>query len=146
MKFNWGHGITIVFILFVGYILSFVYRSFFNQVDLVAEDYYAQEVAYQDRIDQTANAKYLDDKVHVVKTSEGVSFGFPASETMDDESGMLHFFRPSDEDMDLRIPIKLDEKSTQLIPLQLFHKGRYEVNISWRKDNKAFFIKKSIVI
>ena len=59
MKFTIGHAITIVFISFTVYILSFVYRSFTNEVDLVAEDYYAQEIAYQDRIDHIANAKHL---------------------------------------------------------------------------------------
>ena len=77
MKFTWGHAITLVFILFAGYILYFVYQSFQTNVDLVAEDYYAKEVAFQDRINQTANAVPFKDVIEVRVDEQGLILQFP---------------------------------------------------------------------
>lgn len=145
MKFTWGHGVTIAFILFMVYILSFVYRSFVNEVDLVAEDYYAQEIAYQDRIDDIANAKHLEDDIHVRQTSEGVEIAFPEEELIDAGSGTIQFFRPSDEELDIQVPLQLYEARQQL-PLQLFHKGRYKVNIAWKSNGEGRYITKEVVL
>jgi hypothetical protein len=144
MKFTWGHGITIVFVLFMVYILSFVYRSYVNEVDLVAEDYYAQEIAYQDRIDNIANARHLEDKIQVHRTSEGVEIRFPEEEMIDTGSGTIQFFRPSDEELDIQVPLQLSE-SIQQLPIQLFHKGRYKVNISWKSNGQGMYITKDLV-
>lgn len=144
-KFTWGHGVTIAFVLFVCYILSFVYRSFFNEVDLVAEDYYAQEIAYQDRIDHTSNANYVAMQIEVTKTVNGIVVRFPSSEQVDEGTGTIQFFRPSDEDLDVKVPLQLMNE-TQQLPLQLFRKGRYKVNLSWTNNGEGRYVTKEIII
>ena len=44
---NWGNRIILVFVCFIAFILSMVTRAFQQDFDLVAEDYYAQELNYQ---------------------------------------------------------------------------------------------------
>lgn len=48
MKFNWGHGIVLLMIGFVVFIATLVYGTFQERVDLSSEDYYQQEVDYDD--------------------------------------------------------------------------------------------------
>ena len=55
MKLNWGHYIVIGFIGFVILILFMVFRSYQHNNDLVSEDYYAEEIAFQDVIDKKSN-------------------------------------------------------------------------------------------
>lgn len=145
MKFTWGHGITISFVLFMVYILSFVYQSFVNKVDLVAEDYYAQEIAYQDRIDDKANAKHLTNEILVRRTTEGVEIAFPKDELIDAGTGTLQFFRPSDEGLDIQVPLQLTE-GHQALPLQLFQRGRYRVNFSWKNNGEGRYITKEVIL
>ena len=50
MKINWGTGIVLAFIGFIGFILYFVIRMSTDDSanhDLVTEEYYKKELSYQ---------------------------------------------------------------------------------------------------
>lgn len=51
MKFNWGHCIAVVLVIFASSILVFVYVASKQKNELVTEKYYEKAVAYQQRID-----------------------------------------------------------------------------------------------
>ncbi|WP_338039248.1 FixH family protein [Maribacter litopenaei] len=79
MKFNWGTGIVLAFIGFIGFILFFVVRmSTDNRAnhDLVTEDYYRQELAYQKEIDAQNNATKDINKLQVRKSPDGLEIRF----------------------------------------------------------------------
>ena len=49
-KINWGTGIVIAFVLFISFILYFVIKTSTDttyEYDLVAKDYYKDELEYQ---------------------------------------------------------------------------------------------------
>ena len=48
----------------VGLILTLVFMSYGQKVELVSADYYAQELKFQDKIDATNNAKTLSVGIH----------------------------------------------------------------------------------
>ena len=48
-KFHWGYGIALFFTAFVVFILTAVFTSTKENIHLVTEDYYAEELAYQKR-------------------------------------------------------------------------------------------------
>lgn len=54
MKFNWGTGITIFIVLFVVSMSAMVFKASQQNVDLVTEDYYEKELAFQDLKDKEA--------------------------------------------------------------------------------------------
>ena len=56
---NWGNKIILAFTLFVIFLGVLVYRSVNNNVQLVAPDYYEQELTYQHEIDKLKNEKEL---------------------------------------------------------------------------------------
>ena len=146
MKFNWGHGIFIGYAFFVVYILYFVYTSFSHDVDLVADDYYAQEVAFQDRIDQTTNGLKWESAIDLKKAEQGVKLSFSQDALADFNEGTIYFFRPSDVNMDITLPITLDQNGEFTIPYQLLNDGRYEAQLSWKGDDEEYFIKRTIFI
>ena len=63
---NWGKGLALalgIFALGMGFT---VYKVITLQGhDLVTEDYYAQEIAFQDKIDQTKRGLMLEDKAQL---------------------------------------------------------------------------------
>lgn len=146
MKFTWGHGITVGYILFVGYILYFVFTSFSQNIDLVAEDYYAQEIVFQDRIEATKNAEKYLANVQVEPSDEGLQIHFDEIVTADFQAGEIYFFRPSDAELDLKIPLTLDESGALLIPKQMLSTGRYEIQLSWKSSTEEYFLKRQVVI
>ena len=63
MKFSWGKAIFLVMTAFVLLMASFMYRAAFNQEELVAENYYEQEIKYQQQIDKLNRTGALGEAV-----------------------------------------------------------------------------------
>ena len=118
MKFNWGTGIVLAFIGFIAFIMYFVISMNFNEKynhDLVTEDYYKEELGYQNDIDKQNNTKELKENISYTKTDEGLVFIFP--ETFDPKkiTGKVFLYRPSNKHLDFETPISLS-KSNLLVP------------------------------
>lgn len=143
---NWGHGVMIAFILFAGYIIALVTGCFQQNIDLVAEDYYAQEVAYQDRIDDINNAKPFEDQIKIVQNEAGVSIQFPAGLANLVSNGSVKFFRPSDQKMDMILNLDQMVDGQLIVPITKFTNGKYEVQIQWDVQDQGYFVKKNLFI
>jgi hypothetical protein len=60
---NFGVKITALYLGFVALILTLVFMSFGQKVELVSKDYYAQEIAFQDKINSINNERSLNGRV-----------------------------------------------------------------------------------
>lgn len=148
MKLNWGNWIAAVYIAFVLFIGLMVYLAFGEKWDLVAEDYYEQELKYQDKIDRKANVfeEGLKPKLYVTEASLNIEF--PDSilnEVIDD--GKVEFFRPSDAAKDVTVTFDelADEKELR-VPLQILSKGKYLAKVSWKSGDKEYFYEQNVII
>ena len=131
---NWGWRIAIFYGTFVVFMVGMVVLAFQQDFDLVAEDYYEQEIAYQGRIDQLTNAKDDHQKV-MVSNSDGMvqlSFASPVQEVK------IHFFRPSDDTMDFKVE-EASVDSELNVPIDKFSKGKYLVKVEWKNNGKTYF-------
>lgn len=140
MKFHWGHGISIFVVAFMTMILYFLISSFSHTTDLVATDYYQQEVNYQEQINKEKNARHL--KIDMIIKSEGLHIQFP--EAIDE--GVIQFFRPSDQQLDFDKPLKLTSEHLQLVDLQDITSGLWRIKLEWKQAGKAHFYEQSIVV
>ncbi|MCF8255969.1 MAG: FixH family protein [Flavobacteriales bacterium] len=138
---NWGHRIALAYIGFVLFMIGLVVMAFQQKFDLVADDYYAQEIAYQGRIDQMDNAKAKNYTLTVEQSSDEVTLRFPTAST----GVRVQFFRPSDETMDIH---RTSEESVmELIFLRSdLSSGKYLVKAEWQADGKVYYEEKAIVI
>ena len=75
---NWGHKITISFILFAIIIITMVTIAMRTDVNLVAPDYYEEELAYQEQIDRSKNFQGLSNKPTVQKIDNQILVTFPS--------------------------------------------------------------------
>ena len=94
---NWGKRIAIGYGAFVVFILALVVMAFQQDFDLVADDYYEQEIAYQERIDQMTEAKDDGQSVRISKKDSSYELTFSSAVT----DVKVHFFRPSDDTKDV---------------------------------------------
>lgn len=145
-KFNWGTGIVLAFVLFIGFILYFVIKTSTDttyEYDLVAEDYYKDELEYQNQIDKIENTKKLKEKVLFDTTEEGVLITFPTELTPKDIKGLVSLYRPSNQILDREIPLSLSKHSL-LIPKKVLVGGRWDIFIDWSYKDTKYLNKKSI--
>ena len=146
MKFNWGTGIVLAFIGFIAFIMYFVISMNFNEKynhDLVTEDYYKEELGYQNDIDKQNNTKELKENISYTKTDEGLVFIFP--ETFDPKkiTGKVFLYRPSNKHLDFETPISLS-KYNLLVPDKRLLDGRWNITIDWQYNGKNYLFKKEI--
>ena len=73
MKINWGTAIVLAFIGFISFIMYFVISMNFNDKynhDLVTEDYYKEELGYQNDINKQSNAQRLAEDISYEKQAK----------------------------------------------------------------------------
>src|SRR4051812_11834776 len=127
MKFNWGTGIVLTSLFFMLFIITLVVKTYSHKVDLVSEDYYNQELHFQERIDKMNNVKSEDDKVKWKIQGKEISFHFPKK--MNSPSGTIEFFRPSDSAKDWKVQINVNNERIQSLHTKMLLHGLYKIKI-----------------
>ncbi|MCK0131533.1 FixH family protein [Flavobacteriaceae bacterium F08102] len=148
MKVNWGTGIVIAFVLFMSFILYFVIKAATNKDyahEMVSEEYYKDELMYQQDIEKLTNTLEVKREMKLVKTEEGIEISFPKYFQHKEIKGMISLYRPSNQSLDVDYPFVLSNTYTLLIPDQKLVDGRWDIKLTWKDMGKAYLYKKSIV-
>ncbi len=146
MKINWGTGIILAFVGFISFILYFIITMNVNKKydhDLVVEDYYAEELAYQTDINKLENAKKLPQNITYKKTNEGLLIQFPEQLDYKKITGKVFLYRPSNKQLDYDTAISLSN-SFLLIPDSRLVDGRWNIKIDWQYNNQFYLYKETI--
>ncbi len=146
MKINWGTGIVISFILFIGFIMYMVITMMsgdkYNH-DLVTEEYYKKEINYQEEIDAEKNAQLLSENIEVKTSSKGVEIYFPKDLKFKEIKGIINFYRPSNKKLDFSISIDLKSHSL-IIPNEKVVEGNWGITIDWKYEGVKYLFKDKI--
>lgn len=143
MKFNWGHGIALFILAFVGFIVLMVVKAFQTSTDLTAENYYNQELAYGDRIEAIANANVFNEDVHLRINEDHLSIELPTDLIELGVKGEIHFYRPDNASLDFIQPID-GTTPFQEVPLSKLVSGKYAVRVLAASGNKEFFFEEEL--
>ncbi|MGB0890748.1 MAG: FixH family protein [Flavobacteriaceae bacterium] len=147
MKLNWGTGIVIAIIGFIGFIMYFVISmstgKSYNH-DLVSDKYYQKELQYQESINATKNAKALKENIKIEKTSEGLKIHFPLEFNPKDVTGKVFLYRPSNKQLDFEMPVSLS-KTYLLVPENRLLGGRWNITVSWKYKSKDYLYQKELI-
>lgn len=133
---NWGQGIAIFLTIFVISILAVVYKAFQTTTELVAEDYYNQEIAYQDEIDARKRGRYLERSLSLLVVKDQVIVQMDSLRIAEKPEGKIRFYRPSDSNLDREYPILMGGDALK-IPLSDFRTGPYTVELRWNENGEA---------
>lgn len=146
-KISWPAGIILALGAFIIFILSFVYKAtFIADYDhhLVSEDYYKDELNYQQEIDQLNNAAELKQNITYKKVTEGLLISFPSEFDPAQISGTISFQRLSNDKLDFEFPITL-ETTDYLILDENLVEGKWNVKIEWIVKDKTYLFKEQIM-
>lgn len=145
---SWGWKIVVVYSLFVIMTLSMVFFFMRQKVDLVADDYYKQEIEYQDKIDKISNARSLREPISFTFSSQEreIQLKFPKAHIDQGIAGEVRLYRPSDSDEDKGFDIKPNTNGEQVIAVGSLKKGMWRVKISWTSAGKGYYDEKVITL
>ncbi len=144
IQISWGTSIVIAIISFMTFILYLVITMTTNKEfnhDLVIEDYYKQELLFQDQMAREANSHNLIRDIEVEKISQGMLINFPPGLAPAQINGRVMLYRPSNKDQDFNIPIQLKEQK-MIITSSLLEDGRWNIIIDWDYEGEKYYFKK----
>ena len=146
MKLNWGFGIVLAFIAFIAFILYFVVIASTDQRanhHLVTDEYYQEELKYQEEINALENARNLKAQFKFEQTTEGLKIIIPEVLQKQNTKGTVSLYRPSNKHLDFDLAISLSN-SHLLIPDNRLLGGRWDIKIRWQNRDKDYLVKESI--
>ncbi|MFV0540695.1 MAG: FixH family protein [Aestuariibaculum sp.] len=146
MKFNWGTGIVIAFVCFIGFIMYFIVNMIIDskyEHHLVTEDYYAEELAYQQDINKLKNAQTLAENITYKITDEGLRIEFPKALDYKKITGKVFLYRPSNKQLDFNTNISLTEPYLLVPDIRLVD-GRWNIKIDWQYNDQLYLYKETI--
>jgi len=145
MKWNWGYGIALAYTLFVAGMVGMVIKSTSYDHSLVADDYYAKDIAYQQQYDKMANTLALDEGLSIRLDQDGmVALNFP--EQLGEVQGRIHFFCPSDSQRDFQLPVQTDSEFVQRVPAGQLKKGLWRIKVDWQAGGTAYYTEETLFL
>ena len=137
---NWGHKITIGFTVFVIFIIGMVTISMQTDYFLVEQNYYEEEIAFQDKINSQKNGNEWNATISIQELGEFIEISFENAELL--QSGNITFFRPSNADLDFSFPIteSLKYPTAQMLP------GKWIVHLKWQFEDKQYVRQQTLFI
>lgn len=146
MKIHWGWGIAIFYILFVLAFLVILFFSFGQDNSLVEKDYYQKDITYQEHIDKRNNYDNLGVKVSHSYDPSNATLTLTFPEFMRKVQGECFFYRPSSARQDYRVPLKLDESNSQVIPVNRLIPGQWTLKLEWEAGGKPYYLEEQLLI
>jgi len=140
---DWGKGITITLVIFgilmIG-MVTFCIKQ--DDIHLVTQNYYEEEIKYQGQIDKMINASEIGYEVLVYDNQlKRVALMLPKG-----AKGTLHLFRPSDARLDQKIEFDIAETNTSSVDVKDLKPGYWRIKLSWSEEGKEFYEEKKINI
>jgi len=141
----WPYGIVLAFLIFCGFMIGFAVYSTNSKTELVAEDYYDQEIQYQQVIDGKNRMKSLANAPELTVDAQQVTVALPeALHTAD--SGHVRFYRPSNENFDYRVDLTDFEAGQLALTADKFVSGPYQVVLQFYIAGALYFHEERITI
>ena len=145
MKFNWGHNIIIVYVLFVGGILLLAYKSSQQKFDLVQSDYYGAELKYQKVIDATQRASNLLEALQVERNGPLLHVTLPKNLQTSSSKLSIEMYCIADEKGDMKKEI-LVQKGVFDIELLSSMKGNYTLKLLVEQNELTYYFEKKLIL
>lgn len=147
MKFNWGYKILFVYLAFAGGILYMVYLTSLQNRDLVSENYYEEELAYQKVIDQSGKTAQLSKAVEVNQDQLNsiLEIQLPPEFDTLNALGKWSLYYAADRKMDIEGTINTNNGS-QKIQLPKGRSGNYTLKLEWEGNGQNYYFEEIIFL
>ncbi|OCA78513.1 nitrogen fixation protein FixH [Chryseobacterium contaminans] len=137
---SWGHGVVIALAAFIIFILSmmFLFPNGQKNSEMVTDNYYEEELQYQDVIDSKKRADELQEKPVYSQNTNGIKIIFPKDYTHSNTTVKFVLNRTDDQNLDIKKSVELDDSHSFIIPAQVLKMGNYTLRLSWTKDKTDY--------
>lgn len=146
IKFNWGTGLVLTLGLFMAAMIFVMVRAGQQNFDLVSEEYYALELAYEEQIQAQKNAQSLSEALSVSWDQAVLKVNFPKDLEGAAADYRIHFYNPAQAKLD-------QERSASVAALTdlswddlSLASGRWQVKVHLNQDGKKYYYEPTLWI
>lgn len=147
VRFNWGLGISLVYVAFAAGTLTMVAIASQTRVDLVTQDYYARSLAVDDQIAAVANGRASGATIAVDRpTGEPARLVVTWGPDVQSAQGTLTLYRPSGSAADRVVPVAVAPGGAAIVPMADVPAGRWQAQLRWTSGGRDFYVEHDIVV
>jgi hypothetical protein len=145
---NWGIKLMIAMICFIIFILGMVFYMIGKTDALVSNDYYEQDVRYQQVIQAKENLQKLHSNIETIYQRENnrLLIKFPSQLNMQKAKGKIQCMKLSDATQDFSTDLQISPQNEQTITLPENRMGSWKIMIRWKIENMPYQFEKELVI
>lgn len=146
-NFTWGHGIVLALASFMIFILSMIFLFSHGQKnsELITDNYYEDELRYQQVIDAKENADKLSAKPVYLQDARGVTVKFPPEFNNGNTKFKIDLHRAEDQKLDIIREMPLNSRNEIFLPKEILAKGNYVLRMMWTKDQQQYQLDYDII-
>ena len=146
-KFNpWPYGIILFFVLLICSMAAVVVIAATHRDTMVSENYYEQELKFQDQIDSSARAQKSGASIQLDASAGKLVVTVPEQQLKQKLSGAIEFYRPSSPDLDCKMSFAPNTDGTQAVDISKLASGLWHVRVSWTADDKEYLLEQKITL
>jgi hypothetical protein len=144
----WPLGIVAAFAVFALGLVVMVGLSLSQRTDLVAHDYYEQEIRYQRQLDRVGHTRDLGAQASLEydAAAQELRVAMPPAHAKAAPEGRIHLYRPSAAALDRHLPLVPDVQGVTRIGLSDLQPGPWDVQVSWTVDGHEYYLDRRVVV
>ncbi len=146
-NFNpWPWAIIGALVLFGAGTTALIVVSTSNRSELVSDDYYEQELRFQQQMDRQARtrAEAPGASLRYDAAQDCLLLGLPADHAAKQPAGRIQLYRPSAAREDHTVKLILNAEGRQTIPTAALSRGRWVVRVVWTVDDREFALEEKV--
>lgn len=144
MKFNWGTGIFLVIVVFVTGMLTLVFISSSQELNLVTPDYYPKGIDYQNHINKEKHTNELERGISFSQDKEFIYLSFPTLDSINSPKGKVLVFFPKSYRYDKEYDLQTNDSLYHRIAKADLTKGRCIIKINWSLNDIEYYQEESM--
>jgi nitrogen fixation protein FixH len=143
----WPIAIVAWFIAFALFIVIFIAWATHQREDLVAANYYENDVRYQQQLGRMNQAQPLAAAVGITydPAQGSIVLTLPAAQARE-ATGTVHLYRPSDARLDREMPLALNTEGMQKLDASELRSGLWKVRVQWSAGGKDYFVERMVLV
>lgn len=142
---SWGNKLLLVFIGFALLMGTLVYKCTQQTFELVSNDYYGDELRYQDNIDGSNNANKISDLI-IAQTADQLIVQLPKEQLGMQVTGKLWFYCADNASNDRKFALEMNSDGAMTIDKSKLIRTNYQVKISWLAGQQKFYKEVNVAV
>jgi nitrogen fixation protein FixH len=137
----WPLALFATFAVFISGVATLVTIAVHSDEDLVREDYYEQEVHYQQQIDRELRTARIGPELRVAydAATAKVTLNIPAAHASRHATGSVKFYRPSDARLDRTVPLQVNAAGEQQFDARDLKNGLWKLRVTWQVNGEEYY-------